>query len=154
LTLGLIDKGIQPKRVINVTSELYKKGKVDLDDMLNPRKYKGQQVYSNTKKAILMLSNELFNLYGKSVEVVAIHPGVVATNAFREYPNWFSKLLNTFLEKPETAAHKIAELALTKNIKNGCYYHQNIEKSALSGLVNETDSKNVFKNSQKFKLKV
>lgn len=153
LTMGLIEKGIQVKRIINVTSELYKKGKVDINEMLNPTKYKGQKVYSNTKKAILMFSNELFNLYGKNIEVLAIHPGVVATNAFRDYPKWFAKLINRFLEKPESAAQKIVELALLKNIKNGYYYSQNIEKRSLSELVNEEESKNLFSESKRFRLK-
>jgi short-subunit dehydrogenase len=150
ITMGLIEKGIQVKRVINVTSALYKKGKVDINAMLNPTKYKGQQVYSNTKKALLMFSNELFNLYGKEIEVIAIHPGVVATSAFRDYPKWFIKLLNRFLEKPEVAAQKIVELALLKKIKNGYYYNQNTEVSSLSKLVNEQASKTLFNESKRF----
>lgn len=153
LTMGLIENGIQVKRIINVTSELYKKGKVDINDMLNPTKYKGQRAYSNTKKAVLMFSNELFNIYGKDIEVLAIHPGVVATSAFRDYPKWFAKILNKFLEKPESAAQKIVDLALLKNIKNGYYYNQNTEVCSLSKLVGEKISKNLFNESKRFKLK-
>lgn len=153
LIMGLIEKGTKPSRILNVTSELYKKGKVNIDDMLNPKKYKGQQAYSNTKKAVLMLSSELFNIYGKELEVVAIHPGVVATSAFRDYPKWFAGLLNKFLEKPESAAKKIVELALAEDIQNGFYYNQNTVKVSMSKLVDDTESKELFKLSHKFELK-
>lgn len=153
ITMGLIGKGTQVNRIINVTSELYKKGRVDINDMVNPSKYNGQKVYCNTKKAILMFSNELFYRYGKELEVVAIHPGVVATSAFRDYPKWYAKLLNIFLEKPESAAQKIVELALLESTKNGYYYNQNTEVSSLSKLVSEQASKNLFNESKRFKLK-
>ena len=46
LTMGLINAGKKPGRIINVTSELYKKGKLDLSDIINPQKYNGQQAYA------------------------------------------------------------------------------------------------------------
>ena len=43
LTMGLIHAGNKPKAIINITSELFKKGKLDLNEIMDPKNYNGQQ---------------------------------------------------------------------------------------------------------------
>ncbi len=151
LTMGLINKNNRPKRVINITSELFKKGELNIDDIIDPQKYNGQQVYANSKLANLMFSNELYKEYSNNVEVLALHPGVVATDSFRDYPKWFANLLNRFLEKPESASKKIFEIAISNNIKSG-YYNQNEFKDSMSHLVDDEQSKELFEFSKQYLL--
>ncbi len=149
LAVGLINAGKQPKRIINITSELFKKGEINLSDMMDPVKYKGQQAYANSKLANLMLSYELQKEYSDDVEVIALHPGVVATDSFRDYPKWFTNFLNRFLEKPESASKKIMEIALSEDSKPG-YYNQNELTGPISQFVDNEKSKELFEFSKQY----
>ena len=150
LTKGLLNAGKEIRRIVNVTSELFTKGQLDLEDMINPKKFNGQQVYSNTKLANLALSADLFETYGKSIEVIAIHPGVVASNAFRDYPKLFMRFLNLFLEKPAKASVKIGEIILSEQVKNGYYYSQNLVKNEIAAYLDRNDIKKLKEFSQKY----
>ena len=150
LTIGLLNAGKEIKRIVNVTSELFTKGALDLEDMINPKNFNGQQVYSNTKLANLALSADLFETYGEHIEVIAMHPGVVASNAFRDYPKLFMRFLNLFLEKPAKAAEKIGEIILSEQVKNGYYYSQNQARNEITTYLHQDDTKKLKAFSQKY----
>ncbi len=141
LTQGLLDAGTPIRRIINITSELFKKGTLDFEDMINPKKYKGQQVYCNTKLANLALSAQWYAAYGKRIDVIALHPGVVASSAFRDYPTIFMNFMNLFLEKPASAAAKIADVALADVVKSGWYYNQAQAKGPIESYLGPDDPK-------------
>ncbi len=151
LTMGLINKNNRPKRVIDITSELFKKGELNIDDIIDPQKYNGQQVYANSKLANLMFSNELYKEYSNNIEVIALHPGVVATDSFRDYPKWFANLLNRFLEKPESASKKIFEIAISNNTSPG-YYSQNEFIGSISQYIDNEKSTELFEFSKQYLL--
>ena len=151
LTMGLINNKNMPKKIINVTSELFKKGKIDIGEILNPAKYNGQEAYANSKLANIMFSSELYKRYSNDLEVISVHPGVVATSSFREYPNWFANFLNLFLEKPESASKKICDIAVSDNAKSG-YYKQNTFEGPFSQFVDEEKSRYLFEFSKKYLL--
>ena len=151
LTMGLINKNNRPKRIINITSELFKKGDLNIDDIIDPKKYNGQQMYADSKLANLMFSNELYKEYSNNVEVIALHPGVVATDSFRDYPKWFARLLNKFLEKPESASKKIFEMAISNNTEPG-YYNQNEFIGSISQYINNEKSTELFELSKQYLL--
>ncbi len=150
LTMGLINAGKEIKRIINVTSELFTKGVLDLEDMIDPKKFNGQQIYSNTKLANLALSADLFETFGENIEVIAMHPGVVASSAFRDYPKLFMRFLCLFLEKPAKAAEKIGEIILGEQVKNGYYYSQNQAKNEIAANLSQEDIKKLKAFSRKY----
>jgi NAD(P)-dependent dehydrogenase (short-subunit alcohol dehydrogenase family) len=150
LTMGLIEGGITPKKIINITSELFKKGKVDIDDIIDPKKFNGSKAYNNSKMALMHFSYEIVNQYGDSTSLFAVHPGVIATNVFREYPKWVSKLLNKFLEKPESAAKKISELVSSDDMKPGYYYNQNKIQEQIESYVNKELSHQLMEFSKTY----
>lgn len=152
LTTGLINGGVVPKKIINTTSELFKKGKVDLNNIINPKKFNGSKAYNNSKMAVVQFSNQLVNQYGDSISIFAVHPGVVATSAFREYPKWVSKLLNKFLEKPESAAKKISDLITNDSLKSGYYYNQNKVQQELKSYVDQEMSKKLMEFSKDYEI--
>jgi len=149
LTMGLIDANNAPKRIVNITSELFRKGHVDLENILNPKKYNGQQVYADSKMANLMFSYELIRNFKDSMEVIAMHPGVVATASFRDYPKWFAGLLNRFLEKPESASKKIYEVISSSNLESG-YYDQNNFVDSICNLIDDEKSMELYEFSKKY----
>ncbi|MBU4255365.1 MAG: SDR family NAD(P)-dependent oxidoreductase, partial [Acidobacteria bacterium] len=98
-------------RIINVVSELYRKGSIDADDPLREKRYKGQMAYANAKRACVMDTFALADkTRGKGVTVNALHPGLLATSVFRDYPAFLVKFLNLFLEHPKKGGERIVHL--------------------------------------------
>ena len=98
-----------------------------------------------------MFSNELERRYSNEIEVIAMHPGVVATNSFREYPEWFAGFLNRFLEKPESASKKIYEVVDSERVESG-YYNQNQSMGSIYQYIDKEKSTDLFAFSQKYLL--
>ena len=70
-----------PARVVNVSSELHKKARLDFDGLQGKRRYKGMEVYRQSKLANVLFTYELARrLEGTGVTVNALSPGLVATN--------------------------------------------------------------------------
>ncbi|NQT59022.1 MAG: SDR family NAD(P)-dependent oxidoreductase [Bacteroidetes bacterium] len=85
LLLPLLKKAPQG-RIINLTSELYKKGNVNKDLFVKAKKYNAGQQYADTKMAIVLYTQKLAEeLNGTNVTVNCVHPGVVASDVFRDY---------------------------------------------------------------------
>ena len=118
-------------RIINVVSELYKNGSIDFDNLMLEKGYKAGDAYANAKLATVLYTAEL----AKKVKttglcVNAIHPGVLATNAFRDYPALLTKTLNLFLEKPQKGGERIAYLAVSEEVTavSGKYFYKTEER--------------------------
>ncbi|MBK8989347.1 MAG: SDR family oxidoreductase [Chloroflexi bacterium] len=70
-----------PARIIVVSSDAYKGAQLDFADLQAERRYRGFQVYANSKLANILFTQELANrLQGTGVTVNALHPGFVASN--------------------------------------------------------------------------
>ena len=150
LTMGLIKGGVFPKKIVNITSELFKKGKVDINSISTPKKFNGLKAYSNSKMASMYFSHQIVSKYGNLTSFYAVHPGVVATYAFREYPKWIFSLLNKFLEKPESAAKKISELVTSDEMSPGFYYNQNKMQREISSYVDKELSSKLMDFSSRY----
>ncbi|XP_052749775.1 retinol dehydrogenase 14-like [Galleria mellonella] len=87
-----------PSRIINVSSVVYKKGKIDFNN-LNMEKetessFKGYQVYYNSKLCNILMITELSRrLEGTGVTANSLHPGIVNTNIFKGVDDRFTKIV-------------------------------------------------------------
>lgn len=73
-----------PARVVTVSSDAYKAGRLDLDDLQNEHGYKMFRAYGTSKLANALFSHELARrLQGTSVTSNAVHPGTVRTELGR-----------------------------------------------------------------------
>ena len=118
LLLPLVEKSSHG-RIINLTSELYKKGKATIDNTSSDKKFNGDIAYANSKMLIVLFTKELARrLQNKNITVNCVHPGVVATDSFREYPKWFSTFLNLLISKPEVGAKPVVYLATSPDVQN------------------------------------
>lgn len=131
-------------RIVNVVSELYKSGKIDFDNLMLKTGYKAGDAYANSKLATILYTVELAKrTQEKGITVNALHPGVLATNAFRDYPALLVKLMNLFLEKPHKGGERIAYLATSDEVKeiSGKYFYKTeareIDISSQAGDTNE-----------------
>jgi len=114
-------------RIINVVSELYKRGTIKLDDLSTQSLYKAGDAYANSKLATVLYTIELAErTRDRGITVNALHPGVLATNAFRDYPGFFMKIMKFFLEKPQKGGERISYLAVSDEVKenSGKYFYK------------------------------
>jgi len=114
-------------RIINVSSELYKNGSIDLDDLMLKNRYKAGDAYANSKLATALYTIDLTRrISDKGVTVNVLHPGVLATNVFRDYPDFIMKIVGLFLEKPQKGGERIAYLAVSDEVQHvtGGYFYK------------------------------
>ena len=110
-------------RILNVSSNAYFKGKIDLDDLHLKKKYTGVKAYDSSKLAIVFFTQELAErLQGTGVTVNALHPGHAATNIWNMWPGtWYQALLFKILKmlmKPTVeAAQNSIYLASSDEVK-------------------------------------
>jgi retinol dehydrogenase-13 len=131
LMVPLLKKSKQA-RVINLTSELYKKGLVNLDNDFAIEKFDGSKAYANSKLLVVYFTKELSKqLASDNITVNCVHPGVVGTDVFREYPKWFAKLLNLMISKPADGAKPTIYLASSEELANvtGQYFYKTKQKN-------------------------
>lgn len=103
-----------PSRIVILSSMAHKTmaKKLRIDDLNSERSYEGFQVYGETKLANVLFARELSRqLENSGVNVYAVHPGVVATELSRNFPEiikTFYKVLrpiiNWFLKTAEEGA--------------------------------------------------
>ncbi|MFD3488837.1 SDR family NAD(P)-dependent oxidoreductase [Streptomyces sp. NPDC058665] len=132
LTTLLLDnlKQSPDARVIQTGSNVYRGGRIDLDDLNSTRRrYRMMRVYSMTKLATLLFTQELARrIHGTTVTTTAFHPGMTATNAFRDN-RLASVLTHSWLSPaitPEKGAEPLLYLATTDDpgSVNGRYFHR------------------------------
>jgi len=102
LTHLLLDtlKASGPARVINVSSDVHRIGKLDFTDLQSERRYDGFRVYATSKLANLLFTHALAKrLEGTPVTTNAVHPGVVRSgfgHNTQGYFRWIVKLGGPF----------------------------------------------------------
>ena len=132
-------------RIINVVSELYKNGSIDFDNLMLENGYKAGDAYANSKLASVLYTVELAEREScNGISVNALHPGVLATDSFRDYPRLLTKILNLVLEKPQKGGERIAYLAVSEEVKDvsGKYFYKTEEREIeIPNLASDTTEK-------------
>jgi NAD(P)-dependent dehydrogenase (short-subunit alcohol dehydrogenase family) len=115
-------------RIINVSSSA--QAELDLDDIMNEKKYEVMKVYSKTKMANVLFTYELARrLEGSGITVNCLHPGVVRTNLARDAKGVFKILIGLFypfFASPEKGAETSVYLATSPEVEgiSGKYFHK------------------------------
>jgi NAD(P)-dependent dehydrogenase (short-subunit alcohol dehydrogenase family) len=116
-------------RVVVVSSELHRSGKIDLDDLnWERRSYKPWAAYSQSKLANLLFVLELerrLTEAGSAVRAIAVHPGYAATNLQGRTGNPISNLVgaigNRLIAQSDTMGALPTLFAATADIPGGTY---------------------------------
>jgi retinol dehydrogenase-12 len=129
LTLLLLDrmKESAPSRIVNVASRAhYRTRAVDWDAQRRPATSTGGiDEYSLSKLANVLFTKELARrLSGSGVTAYALHPGVVATDIWRELPWGLRHLAKLFMISPEEGARTTVHCATAPlaTLESGAYY--------------------------------
>jgi NAD(P)-dependent dehydrogenase (short-subunit alcohol dehydrogenase family) len=136
LTQLLLDllKRSSPARIITVSSEAHREGRIDVADLQGARSYRGLRAYRQSKLANILFTRELSRrLKGSGVTANAAHPGAVATRLL--FTGWrIARLVRPFLRKPARGAEPSVYLALSPEVAgvSGRYFvdHRPVEPSS------------------------
>ena len=116
-------------RVVNVASEAYKGGTMDLDDPgFEHTTYSGMQAYARSKLANLLFTYELARRWrGTGVTATCVHPGVVASSFWDRNTDWLSWagwLFKWAYKSPESGARGSLYLATSSEVDGvtGAYF--------------------------------
>ncbi len=114
-------------RIVTVASGAHWRGRMDFDDRQHERAYSAWEAYSRSKLANVLFTRALARrLIGSTVTATCCHPGVAATDIWREGPgSWFyAPLLRLFLQTPARCADTPVWLAAAPEAEgqSGGYY--------------------------------
>ena len=102
-----------PSRIINISSGMHKTGKIDFDDMMFEKRYKGMEVYASTKLMLTMYTYALAErLKGTGITANVVEPGFVATNLGANMGGFWDKLAFTLVRPMQISAVKGAETSI------------------------------------------
>jgi NAD(P)-dependent dehydrogenase (short-subunit alcohol dehydrogenase family) len=118
--------------IINVSSNAYFQGKLDLSDLHLQKKYSGIKGYANSKLAIVLFTQELAErLKDTGITVNAVHPGHVNSSIWNIWPGkWYQALLDKILKRvmmtPIEGAQTSIYLASSDEVKGitGKYFEK------------------------------
>ncbi len=107
-----------PARIVNVGSAAYRHGRIDLEDPNLEKRYRPYAAYARSKLALLLASLELAErLHGRGVTVNCLHPGLAATEIFRDHPPLERFLFGLLGKSPERAARSSVFLAASPSVE-------------------------------------
>ena len=110
-------------RIVNVASNAYVQGKIDLDDPHFKSKYKSFKAYATSKLAVVLFTMEIAErLKDTSVTANALHPGQASTEIWNVQPEkWYQPLVNKIMKRftnsPEAAAQTSIYLASSDEVQ-------------------------------------
>ncbi len=148
LTILLLDRlrASAPARVVNVSSDAHRTGRINFDDLEGRKRYVGFGAYAQSKLANILFSNALARrLEGSGVTSNALHPGAVATGFGRNNGGLLGGifgLLAPFMLTPEKGARSSIYLASSPEVEGvtGRYYGSNCQPSTPSAIALDIDT--------------
>jgi retinol dehydrogenase 12 len=137
-------------RVVNVSSEAHRTGRIDWSNLELEKGYGGFQAYSNSKLAQVLFTRELARREPR-VGVNAVHPGTIATNIWRELPAWLRWLPRLLFPSAAKGAAPVIRLALAPELDgvSGCYFKKLREVSPSYAGRNDADAARLWEVAAK-----
>jgi NAD(P)-dependent dehydrogenase (short-subunit alcohol dehydrogenase family) len=132
LTHELLDvlKASGPARVVNVSSDAHRYGKLDFSDLQSERGYKMMRVYGSSKLANILFTQALARrLKGTQVTTNSLHPGVVRTgfgHNTQGLMNFAVKAFGMFFLSAEQGARTLVYLSSSPEVEgvSGQYFYK------------------------------
>ncbi|MCK5290816.1 MAG: SDR family oxidoreductase [Thermoplasmata archaeon] len=120
LTNLLLDiiKSSSPARIINTSSGLHKRAKIDFDNLQAEKSYKHMRVYGQTKLENVLFTKELARrLEGTGVTVNSFTPGMTSTNLGRYMSGGAKWFMRHMARSPEKGASTGVYLATSPEVE-------------------------------------
>lgn len=141
LTNLLIDnlKAAGAARIINVSSEAHRTGKINFEDIMLENNFTSFKAYSQAKLANILFTNELHLRYSNdNISSFSLHPGVVNTGFGDDFAGGFKlimKMTRPLMRSPLKGAATSVYLAKTPSLEHfsGNYFKDN-KPTKLNGI--------------------
>ena len=143
-----------PARVVNVSSDAHKGGRMRFEDLQGERRYSGWAAYSQSKLANLLFTYELARrLAGTGVTANAVHPGTVSTGFGKNNPGWLRwgiTLAGPFMLSAAQGAETVIYLASSPDVEgvSGKYFVKCREVESTPASHDEADARRLWQVSE------
>ncbi len=134
-------KAAEKPRVVNVSSEAHRSGRVDWDNLELERGFSGLRAYANSKLAQVLFTRELARRE-PAVAANALHPGAIATGIWRAAPSLARWVLGLVLPRAEKGAVPVVRLAAAPELDGvtGRYFDKLREAEPSAAARNDADA--------------
>jgi len=157
LTTALLDllRASAPARVVSVSSEAARGGRIDFADLQMKRRYLGIRQYCNTKLMNLLFAFELSRrLQGSGVTSNAVHPGSIASGFAMQDAGWYgvlTRLARPFLIGEEKGARTQIWAASDPSLENvtGTYFVRQRAKAPPRAALDHAAASRLWEESEK-----
>jgi NAD(P)-dependent dehydrogenase (short-subunit alcohol dehydrogenase family) len=106
-------KEYTPSRIINLSSGMHKTGKIDWDDFMFEKKFKGMHVYATTKLMVTAYTYALAKrLEGTGISANVVEPGFVATNLGANMGSLRDRIAFAIVRPMQISAERGAETSI------------------------------------------
>jgi len=141
-------------RVVNVSSDAHRSGRLRFDDLMAEKAYSAWMQYGRSKLANIYFTRELARrLEGKHVTVNAVHPGFVASDFLSKEGIWgaLKPLLYLFAVDIPGGARTSVWLASSPEVEGqtGKYFYKCKEKLPRSFALDDEAAKRLWDESEK-----
>ena len=153
LLLDLLKKSA-PSRIITVSSDAHRWGKIDLNDLQSKKRYRAFPVYGTTKLANIMFTYELAErLERTGVTANCMHPGGVSTNfavGSRSPVALLFRAFKPFMRSPKQGADTLVYLAASPEAEGmtGKYLADRKVKAPSDAAYDQTTRKRLWEASE------
>jgi len=119
-------------KIINVSSEMYTKGKGCFRNWGESERFNAIHAYADSKVLLNLFTEEISKRLSAQFTALAVHPGVIGTEVFRDYPKIVSTILNLFLPGPGDGAKTILNLTekhIDPSLSGSYFYKTELRKT-------------------------
>src|SRR5919201_1433124 len=157
LTAALLDllRASAPSRVVTVSSEASRGGRIDFGDLQMERRYLGIRQYCNSKLMNLLFAFELSRrLEGSGVTSNALHPGAIASGFAMQEAGWYgvlTRIARPFLIGEEKGARTTIWAASDPSLAgvSGKYFVRRREKRPPRAALDGAAARRLWDESEK-----
>ncbi|HMA44140.1 MAG TPA: SDR family NAD(P)-dependent oxidoreductase, partial [Gemmatimonadales bacterium] len=123
LLLGALRRGTAP-RIVNVSSEAHRSGRIPWDDLELKRGFRPLRMYAQSKLAQVLYTRELARRE-PTIAVLALHPGAIWTGIWKPAPAPVRWLLRLVLATADKGAAPVVRLAVARDVAGatGVYFN-------------------------------
>ena len=153
LLLGRL-KQSAPARVVTVSSNAHRTGRIEFDDLQGERSYSGSRAYDQSKLANVLFAYELAKrLRGTGVTSNALHPGVVRTSFGADDPAGVQRfvvpLLRPLMKSPARGAATSIHLATAPELEGvtGAFFANGRRTRSSKASYDESDAARLWRVS-------